>query len=493
MPLHFRKNIDSNSTKAIKATIWSAFGVYTNQFLALGIAAILSRLLTPEDFGTIAMVAVISGFMSIFAEAGIGSAVVQFRNFKERDHQTLFCVSLVLGLILAGLLLGASSFVSTFYANPDLKNVAMVMALVFPCATIGIVPRGILQRGMRFREVAMANVGAAFIAGIVGISMAVTGWGYWALVAQTLTNSFLSSCSLLGLAKLVPFPRWDFAVIRSIFTYSGNLTLFSMINYWARNLDKLLIGKFIGSAPLGFYNRAYQLMMLPLSMLTSVVSPVLHSALAEKQNDIPSMYRGYKKVVSLIAFISIPIMTFAVIMAPELIRIIWGHQWEQSIPVFAILGLNGIFQPILSTSGTVFLARNKAGWLFKCGMISTILLCSGIYFGLPYGIKGVAIGYTIASNLWVAPLMYIVFVKTLNGNFYDFLKAIKFPCLFSMICSPLAYDLAQIFRGNFSDISVLVMVFFVSCLAYLAALYLFERKFFNEMIGNVPFLVMLNM
>lgn len=474
--------------KAIKATLWSAFGVYTNRFLSLGIAAVLSRLLTPEDFGIIAMVTVISGFMSIFADAGIGSAVVQFRDFKIKEHQSLFSLSLLLGLVLAGLLAFGSSLVAVFFDNPDLQQVAAVMALAFPCSTLGIVPRGMLQREMRFREVAVVNVASAFIAGLVGIIMAFTGWGYWALVAQTLINSFLSSFALLVLAKLTPVLHWDFAVIKKILSYSGNLTLFSMINYWARNLDNLLIGKFIGSAPLGFYNRAYQLMMLPLSMLTSVITPVLHSALAEKQNDIPAMYRGYQKLIRLIALISIPGMTFAVIMAPELIRVVWGDQWDQTIPIFAILGLNGLFQPIMSTTGTVFLARNKANWLFRCGIISTILLCSGIILGLPYGIVGVAVGYTIASNMFVFPLMFFIFVKLLHGKFMDFIKAIQFPCLFSVMFSPVAYGLAYFFRKDLADITVLFIIFCFSFIAYLAALFLFEKSFFYAGARYIPFL-----
>jgi PST family polysaccharide transporter len=290
------------------------------------------------------------------------------------------------------------------------------------------------------------------------------------------------------LARLAPIPRWDVTVIQKIFGYSGNLTLFSMINYWARNLDNLLIGKFIGSESLGFYNRAYQLMMLPLSMLTSVITPVLHSALAERQNDIPAMYQGYRKVIRLIALVSIPGMTFAVIMAPELIRVVWGDQWDQTIPVFAILGLNGLFQPIMSTTGTVFLARNKAHWLFRCGVISTILYCSGIVLGLPYGIMGVAAGYTIASNMFVLPLMFFIFVKLLHGKFIDFVKVIQFPCLFSLIFSPVAYGLAYIVRKNMADILVLVIVFFVSFFTYFAALFLYEKNSFYTGIRYIPFL-----
>jgi PST family polysaccharide transporter len=476
-----------NTKKAIKATIWSAFGVYTNRFLSLGIAAVLSRLLTPEDFGTIAMVTVISGFMSIFAEAGLGSVAVQFRDFVKRDHQTMFTLSLCLGLFLALLLAGFSSYVAVFFHNPDLKPVAMVMALAFPFSTLGIVPRGLLQRSMHFRAISIVSIVAAICAGFIGITMAFTGWGYWALVAQTLANSLISSCAFIWLAHLAPVPRWDFRVIKKIFSYSGNLTLFSMINYWARNLDNLLIGRFLGSAPLGYYNRAYQLMMLPLSMLTGVITPVLHSVLAQKQNDIPAMYWGYLKVVKMIGLISIPGMTYAVIMSPELIRVVWGDQWDQTIPVFAILGLNGLFQPILSTTGTVFLARNKADWLFKCGIVSTVLLCSGILLGLPYGIKGVAIGYTIASNLWMPPLMYLVFVKLLDGDFSDFLIAVIKPFLFSALLAPVVVLSAFFLRSEMSEMFVLLLTFVLSIFLYAIFLYKFEKNLFFTLFKAITF------
>ena len=475
----------SNSIKAIKATIWSAFGVYTNRFLSLGIAAVLSRLLTPKDFGTIAMVTVISGFMSIFAESGIGSVAVQFRKLEKRDHQTMLTLSLCLGLVFAFLLAALGSYIAVFFHNSDLKLVVVVMAVAIPFSTLGIVPRGLLQRDMRFREISVINIGAALGAGLIGILMACTGWGYWALVAQTLANSLFSSCFTMFIARLAPVPRWDIRIVKEIFNYSGNLTLFSMINYWARNLDNLLIGKFIGSAPLGYYNRAYQLMMLPLSMLTGVITPVLHSALAERQNDIPAMYRGYLKVIKMIGLISIPGMTYAVILSPELIHVVWGNQWEQTIPIFAILGLNGLFQPILSTTGTVFLARNKTDLLFKCGIISTILLCSGIVVGLPYGIKGVAIGYTIASYLWVLPLMYLVCVKLLEGRFYDFVLAVKNPFIFSALLSPAVFYLALFTRKTMTDIVTLLITFSFSFLLYSLFLLICEREVFLKIIVNI--------
>lgn len=476
-----------DSKKLIKATIWSASGVYTNRFLSLGVAAVLSRLLTPEDFGTIAMITVVSGFMSIFADVGLSSAAIQFRDLEKRDHQTMFTLSLILGLFFALLLIGSSSYVATFFHNPDLKLVAMVMALSFPFSAMGIIPRGLLRRDMRFREISVVSIVVALCTGLIGIVMAFTGWGYWSLVAQTLTNCFLSSCCFMYLARLTPVPRWDIQVIKKIFGYSGNLTLFSMFNYWARNLDNLLIGKFLGSTSLGYYNRAYQLMMLPLSMLTGVLVPVLHSALAEKQNDIPSMYRGYIKVVKMIGLISIPSMTYAVILSPELIHVIWGDQWEQTIPVFAILGLNGLFQPIMSTTGTVFLARNKADWLFKCGIVSTVLLCLGILLGLPFGIIGVAIGYTIASNLWTIPLMYLVFVKLLEGRFFDFLLAVKKPCIFSILISPMVFLLAIFMRQKIPDVLILVVTFSFSFLLYFVFLFIFEKELFNTLAQRLPF------
>lgn len=476
-----------SNSKAIKSTIWSAFGVYINRFLSLGVAAILSRLLTPEDFGTIAMVTVFSGFMSIFADAGIGSVTVQFRDLGKRDHQTMFTLSLLMGLALALLLAGLSPYVGYFFHNPDLKSVARVMALAFPFATLGMVPRGLLQRDMKFRETAVVSIVAALCAGIIGIAMAFTGWGYWALVTQTLVNSLISSCSFMGLARFAPAFRWDIRVIKKIINYSGYLTLFSMINYWARNLDNLLIGKFIGSAPLGYYNRAYQLMMLPLSMLTSVITPVLHTVLAERQNDIPAMYKGYLNVIKMIGLISIPVMTYSVIMAPELIRVVWGSQWEQTIPIFAILGLNGMFQPIMSTTGTVFLARNKADWLFRCGLGSTILFCFGIYLGIPYGIKGVAIGYTVASNLWILPLMYLVFVKLLEGHLSDFVLVVRKPCFFSALLSPGVFFVAFFIRQKMPDIFVLLVTFLFYLIFYCIFLFKFERELFIILVQSFPF------
>ncbi|NCD09301.1 MAG: hypothetical protein EOL98_07730 [Negativicutes bacterium] len=478
--------LNAGSHKAIKATIWSAFGVWTSRFLALCITVILSRLLLPTDFGIIAMVTVISSFMNIFADAGIGSSIVQFRNLEHKDLQSLVTLSLLLGLILAGILFFFSPYIAIFYEMQSLQSVAHVMSLGFPFGAIGIVPRGMLQRDMRFRAIAFVEIAAALTGGCVGIWLAYSGHGYWALVAQSLLCNLFSSVGLLLSAKISFALRCDFYVIKKIICYSGNLTLFSMINYWARNLDNLLLGRMYGSATLGYYNRAYQLMVLPLTMLTSVVTPVLHTSLSENQDDVSIMYAKYLIVLRNISFISIPVMTFAVIMAPEIVYIVWGDQWGQAVPLFTVLGLNGLIQPIMSTTGTVFLARNKAFLLFYGGILSTALLCGGIILGLPYGSMGVAIGYTLSTAAYFFPLMYFVIVKLLSASFAKFLLTIFPSYVFSLIIVAIFDPIAQLLRLHYNASNVFILSFFSFALLYFLFFIIVSRlKFYKFKIDFV--------
>lgn len=408
-----------------KGTFWIAFSKYTNQFIGLIISAILARLLTPDEFGVVTMVLVFTGFLAIFNDAGIKSFIIQHSNLSIEDETFVFFISLGIGFILTGILYFVAPLIEDFYHFEGLTKVTRVLSFQFIICTIGFVPNGILERELKFKTSGLIELFSSVASGIVGIVLAFMDFSYWALVIRSLLTYIFMSISFFMLSKWRPTWSFDYKVGKNILSYSGNLTLFGIINYWARNLDNLLVGKYLGASSLGFYNRAYSLMTYPITIFSQVINPILHPIFARIQADVELIRKSYLDVLKLLSIISFPFITFIVVNADSIITIVWGNQWQESVPVFRILGLAAMFQPILNSTGSIFLVRNKTNWLFKVGIVNTIVTVIGITIGLKFGIQGVAIGYVVSFYVMLLPLLYMVFKILLGGTLLELFKYLR--------------------------------------------------------------------
>jgi teichuronic acid exporter len=413
---------------ASRSVLWTALGKASNTIISLVVTAILTRLLTPADFGVIAMVAVISGFLSILAEAGVSTAVVQKRDLSERALSSLFWLGLGVGLLSALLLAVAAPLVALLFAEPRLTSVVAWLSLGFVFLALGRIPNGLLERNFRFRELAFAELIAAALSGALGIVLALRGAGYFALVAQTLVSGCLNATLRLAFARFRPRLVLDTSELKAVGVYTSSVTAFVAINYWARNLDKALIGRSLGAAELGFYGRAYALMLYPLDGINGVINPSLHPLLSAMQGDPERMTRAYLKIVRLVAILALPTMCTLGALAPEIVHVVWGKAWDPAVRVFAILCFVGSVQPIGSTFGPVFLATNRTRLLAVVGSLNALVIMGGIALGVRYGVAGVAIGYSLAYGAIFFPTMYLVVAVLLRGRVGDiaqvFLRAV---------------------------------------------------------------------
>jgi PST family polysaccharide transporter len=471
---------------ASRSVLWTAIGKASNTLISLGVTAVLTRLLTPADFGVVAMVVVISGFLNIMAEAGVSTAVVQKRDLDERALSSLFWMSLcIAGAATLGLAL-AAPLVALFFAEPRLTEVVALLSVSFVFLALGRIPNGLLERSFRFRELAAAEVISAVLSGLVGVTLALSGFGYFALVLQTLVSSFSNAALRLILARFRPRLVFDTTVLRSVGAYSSGVTAFTAINYWARNLDKALIGRSLGAAELGFYGRAYALMLYPLEGITGVIGPSLHPLLSAMQNDAQRMTRAYLKVARLVATLALPTMCVLGTLAPELVHTIWGRQWEPSVQVFTILCLVGTVQPIGSTFGAVFLATNRTRLLAISGAVNSVIMMSGIALGVRYGIRGVAIGYSLAYGAIFLPTMYLVVVKLLLGRVADIVRI--FASAGSVAAPVLLVLLAfnRFVRGSLPEALHLLLGVLLGVVTWFASFALLDRPLFVEARSMLP-------
>jgi teichuronic acid exporter len=335
-----RKNIFSG-------TFYTALSRYSNVLVSILISAVLARLLTPNEFGIVALIAVFTSFFNLLSNLGIAPAIVQNKSLTEEDISSIFSFSIAISLFLSAIFFFIAPFIASFYNEPVLINLSRLMALGILFYSLQAVPNGLNRKMLRFKQIGIISVVVNIVCGIIAIILAYIGFSYYALVINSILTGFFTFIAYYILSPVKPSLGIQVSSIRKIARFSIFQFLFNFINYFARNADNLLIGKYFSPAALGFYDRAYRLMKMPVQNLTFVITPVLHPVLSNYQNDKKVIYDAYYKIVKFLGIIGFPLSVFLFFSASEIIRIVYGPQWVQSIAVFKLLALTIGIQIVL--------------------------------------------------------------------------------------------------------------------------------------------------
>lgn len=424
------------SKELAKGTFWTAVGSYSRYLFSFIVSAILARLLTPNDFGVVGMVLVYTGFVDLLAEFGISATVVQKRYLDRRGLSTVFWLAALIGVTLTGISLLLAPLIEAFFDFEGLSVIVQVMSVNLLLVSLATVPQGLLQQKLAFKKLAIVEVISTILSGLTGIILAFQGWGIWALVIQGISIKAINLVGYFVFTRWLPLLKIQVETIWDIVSFSSNLLGFRMINYWSRNADNLLIGRTLGSVQLGYYNQAYTLMMYPIRMLSFVINPSIQPVFATAQDEPEKIAPTYLLLLEMITLITFPLGIFLHLFAGPVIRVLWGVRWEASIPVFEVLAFLTMVQPLLATSSSVFIARNKARLLFGLGTGTSIIIIAGIAIGAQFGILGVATGYTIAYFSLVTPLTLYFLAKAINVRIKQMVKIFIKPAIITVSMTP---------------------------------------------------------
>ena len=333
-------------TKTIKNIGWSGISQIVRLISQFAITAILARLLTPKEFGLIAMVVIFTNFIAIFREAGLAKALIQHDGLTEEHLSSMFWIIILIGFILAAILSGLAPAIANFYKEDRLVLITIILASTFFISSFGSVQNSLLLKELNYKYVAIILTVADIISGAVAVALAFTGFGVWSLVYQQVVSSLLIGFFPWVFCRWKPKFLFRWGKVKELLGFGLNLTGFNLVNYFSRNLDNLLIGKFLGSTSLGYYNFAYQLMVFPLNNITSTIGDVMFPSLSIIKKDKEKVRYAYLKATSYIAVLTFPLMIGLLAIAPQFIRVIFGSQWERSIFLVQILAIIGLIQSI---------------------------------------------------------------------------------------------------------------------------------------------------
>ena len=384
-----------------KGVFWIAIAKYSGVVVQLVITAILARLIAPSDFGTIAVSMVVLNFLNIWADIGIGPAVVQFKKLTKSHCDSLFTLNIYIGIILASVLYWSSKLIASYYDDENLTDVCRAMSVVIFFNSLNVVPNALMRKDLRFRTIALRTVLFQVLGGMVAVWGAFHGWGIYAL----LVSPILTAIGVFGVnyynypQRFVVRARKDaFGMIAS---FSMFQFAFSFCNYFSRNLDKLIIGKYYSMTDLGYYDKSYHLMQMPLHNITFVIEPVLHPILSSLQDDKHELGVKNRKLAVIISNISFPIGLLLYFCGGEIIQIVYGEQWDAAIPVFKILALSLPLQMILSTSGAIYQAAGQTKYMFINGILNTTVTVCGF-------LVAAYLGGTVESMAWAWDISLLI-------------------------------------------------------------------------------------
>lgn len=404
------------------------------KFLAgMGTTIVLARLLTPQDYGLVGMVAVVTGFVSMFKDMGLSTATVQRAEVSSEQVSTLFWVNVAASLVIMVVTVALAPAVAWFYHEPRLLWITIVFAGSFIFGGLTAQHEALLRRQMRFTALAAVELGSLGVSIVVAIVLALRGAGYWALVLSQVALAFAYAVGVWSVCGWRPGLPRRYSGVRQMIAFGRNLTGFSIVNYFARNLDNMLIGRFWGSAQLGLYARAYQLLLLPIEQINAPVAAVSVPALS-RLVDSPERYRqAYLRILEKIVILTMPAMALMIATSDWVVALLLGPRWADVSRLFALLGIGGLLQPAANTVGWLFITQGRTRQMFQWGLIGSTIIVASILAGLPWGATGVAASYSLVFVFVVTPLLFWFVGRSGPVRTIDFYRTIA-PTAYATIC-----------------------------------------------------------
>lgn len=384
---------------------WSFVLLLGRYVLSIASTAVLARILSPTDYGLMGMVTTITVLGQAISDFGLSWATVQRERLTRDQVDALFLINCSFGLFLSALCFLSAPYIATFYHRAELTKIIMAASGTLLLSAVAVQPTALMRRQMKLKELNLCTLWSLLISAVVTIALALLGFGYWALVFQLVLQQGINAGLSFPLSGYYPRLPRTFLHIGSLLSFGGYSAAYGLINYFARNLDNVLVGKYWGATALGYYSRAYFLMTLPSMIVMGVFGGVLIPAMASLRTEPARMQAAYLRALRLI---TVSGCTFAVALAaaaPELVDFVYGPKWRAVVPILLWLSAASILQPIQNTVGWLYIVAERGRGMFIMGLFVAGSATLAFAIGIPSGPVGVARAYAIANTIIAYPVL----------------------------------------------------------------------------------------
>jgi PST family polysaccharide transporter len=437
--------------------------------MRLGVLAVLARLLSPEDFGLVAIALIFVNFSSVFSQLGVGPAIVQRHDLSEGHLRAGFTLSILMGALFALILVAFAPLITQFFREPGLGAVIYGISPCFFLAGLGIVAESLLERELDFKRLMWIEVGSFGLGyAPVGVAFAVLDYGVWALVAALLAQSSLKSVLAFVLRPHPVMPLLRRQELQELLRFGGGFTLAQLFNLGATQGDSIVVGRVLDAAALGIYSRAYQLMMLPSAYFATVLQKVMFPVMAKVQGQLKRMNDLFLVSMSGVSLVSAPLSALMVICAPEIVAVLLGPQWTAVVLPFQILSLGTLFRTGYKMGDSVALATGTVyrRSLRELAYASAVIV--GGWSGAHRGLAGVAVAVLLAITLNYI-LVVVMSKQILSFSWREFLSSqspgVLLALLVALVAGPTRYLLVSADMPSIPRLGLTLVI----TLAFLAA------------------------
>lgn len=388
------------------------------QFLSV---IVMARLLVPEDFGLVASVSPIVAFVGLFQNLGLQQAVIQRKEITQRQLNQVFWVTVLVGVVSTLAILALSPAVAAFYGDGRMVLITIAAGLPLLLGSVSALPLSLMNRNLQFGRLALNDILMALTSFLSAAAAAYAGFGYWSLLIGSAASTLVSMLAAWNAVRWKPDrPAWR--LDGDILSFGANLTGFNLVNFFARNLDNILIGRFSGPVELGYYDRGYKLLLFPLQNINQPLTRVMVPLLSRIQDDKARFRDIYLRTNWMLAAITIPGIAALVCSSHQVIALLFGERWLPVAPIFFWLGLAGIVQPVSSTTGWIFVCQGRTRTMFRWGIYSAGTTVLSFFAGLHWGAAGVAAAYAISGYVLRVPVLAVLVQRVGPVSALDFLS-----------------------------------------------------------------------
>lgn len=397
---HLESGLRKHAVRGAGATVVCQVSIYCIQMIS---TIILARLLSPHDFGLVAMVIYIFLFFKMLRNLGLIDATIQRDEITHAQLSTLFWINVLFSIGIALIFVALSPLIVWFYKEPQLEEISVSISLVFILGGLSTQHLALLKRNMQFYRSAANEIIATIIGVITAIILAVVGCGYWALVWKHVASAGAEAVGAWIICRWRPtLPSYGTGV-SPMLRFGVNMLGNFSVNYFSQNLDKVLVGWRNGPQSLGHYDKAYQLFLAPAQQLSYPLTHVVVATLSRLNND-PEKYRSYYlSAVSLLSFVAFPLSAALAVMGKDIILLLLGPQWGKAGDIFSIFALGIGIHVLYGTHGWLHISLGRTDRWFRWGIVGASVSVTSFLIGLPFGPPGVAVAYTIAIYILTGP------------------------------------------------------------------------------------------
>jgi len=467
--------------QATRALVWTFAQQFGNQLIGFVVSIILARLLLPEEFGLIGMIAVFVAIGNTLLHGGLTKSLIRGEDLNNEDYSTVFYFNLVASLLVYVIIYFLAPFIADFYEQSILIEILRIYCLSFIISAFSAVQLARLTKSMDFKTQTMIAVPSAIIGGIVGVTMALLGFGIWSLVWSSIISASVNSIQLWIYSKWTPELNFNYKKFKIHLNYGYKLTLSELLDRIFNNIFLIIIGKYFSPAQVGFYTRAETMKQLPVSNLSNALNRVTFPLFVGIQNDEVRLRRVYKKLMQMVVFVITPVLIILAVLAEPTFRFLFTEKWLPAVPYFQILCITGILYPLHSYNLTILNVKGRSDLFLKLEVFKKILIVITLLVTIPLGIIAMLYGQVVISII-------AFFINAhYTGKFinYTALQQLKdvFPIvLLSLIIGLLVYLLDYYGLGNNLDILRIMVGGVVGSSIYIFAAYKFRFDSFQELI-----------